>query len=235
MRHSHRSGRSGSGDATAIALVRHGQAENNVDGMIGGHTDCALTDEGMRQAEAAAKRLADEFQPTAIVSSDLRRAHQTAEVIGRVTGTDIALDARLRERTLGQMDGLSFDRAAELFPEHWAQLQTRDTNARPPGGESLDQVFDRVSSGIDAIPAQHPGGRVVVVSHGLAIFHAFAHICGLGSPAQGLKVFFIVANASISRFTYHPQEYHPGPYPAPGGYWILDQVNDRSHLHGLTE
>lgn len=212
----------GSAASTVLVLIRHGEAESNFTGRIGGHSSTPLTELGRRQARATAQALREALAPTVVISSDLVRARETAEPIGAALGLDIRLDPRLRERSLGIMDGLSFEEAAAAHPAEWQRLRERDPLACPPGGETVHQVFERVSQAIDDIAHTFPGERVAVVSHGIAIYHAFAHICGLGSPAGGLKVFTLVDNCSISTFTFHRN------------HWLLSALNDRAHLRQLT-
>jgi len=208
-----------------LAVVRHGEATSNRDGRFGGHSDAALTDLGHAQAAATATALLP-FEATAIVSSDLPRARDTAAPIVAATGLALELDPALRERSLGVFDGLRFDEAERLYPEEWNRLLARDHAMVPPGGETVDDVYQRVSRAIDRIVAAHAGGRVVVVSHGLAMFHAFAHIWGLGSPARELQVFVLVDNCSISRI-----EHRPGPS---GSRWRILTINESAHLRGVT-
>jgi probable phosphoglycerate mutase len=207
---------------TMLALVRHGQAESNRDLRFGGHSAAALTALGRRQAEATAAALAD-FGATALVSSDLARAAETAAPIARVTGLPIALDPGLRERSLGVFDGLSFAEAEARYPEHWARLVGRDHAAVPPGGELVDSVHARVSEAIDRIVTANAGGRVIVVSHGLAIFHAFAHITGLGSPSGDLRVFVLVDNCSITRLEHRAAR------------WRIYGMNEVAHLRDVAK
>jgi probable phosphoglycerate mutase len=208
-------------EPTVLALVRHGESAGNSEGRIGGHGPTPLTDHGHRQARATAQALARLFRPTAIVSSDLVRARQTASPLAELTGLAPALDPRWRERSLGVLDDLLFSEIELRYPEHWQRLRARDPRACPPGGETLDQVFARVSAAIQDIVTRHPGGRVVVISHGLAIFHALAHILGLGSPGSGLNVFTLVANCSVSTFRHRT------------GHWYIEAINDRAHLLDL--
>jgi probable phosphoglycerate mutase len=203
--------------ATTLLWVRHGEADSNRDGRIGGHSPAPLTEEGRRQAEATGRAIA-RLEPTAIVSSDLRRAHQTAEAIARATGLGIELEPGLRERSLGILDGLLFTEAETQHPELWARLRSRDPDLVPEGGEHADAVFARVGGAIDRIVAAHEGGRVVVVSHGLALYHAFAHVCGLGSPSAGHAVFLLVDNCSISRLEHR------------AGRWRILSLNETFHL-----
>lgn len=210
-------------EATVIALVRHGESEGNMHGRVGGHGPTPLTDLGQRQARITAAALSRSFRPTAIVSSDLIRARQTALPLAELTGLTPVLDPRWRERSLGVMDDLLFSEIEERYPEDWRRLRAREPDACPPGGETLDHLFGRVSAAVQDVIAEHPGGRVVVVSHGLAIFHAVAHILGLGSPGAGLKVFVLVGNCSVSTFRHR------------AGHWYIEAINDRAHLHELDE
>lgn len=206
-------------EPTLVALVRHGESQANSEGRIGGHGPTPLTDLGHQQAQATAQILARDLRPTVLVSSDLLRARQTAAPLAALSGLEVAFDPRWRERSLGVMDNLPFTEIAERYPDDWRRLRARDPLACPPGGETLDQVFARVSAAIEDLVAAHPGGRVVVVSHGLAIFHALAHIFGLGSPGQGLRISGVVGNCSVSTFEHHPN-----------GHWRFQAINDRAHL-----
>jgi probable phosphoglycerate mutase len=206
---------------TTLIWVRHGEADSNRDGRFGGHAPVPLTELGQRQAAATGRALA-RAEPTAIVSSDLRRAHQTAEAIALACNLPISPEPGLRERSLGILDGLSFAEAESQHPELWARLRGRDPHLVPEGGEHNDAVYERVAAAMDRIVAAHEGGRVVVVSHGLALYHAFAHVCGLGSPSKGHPVFLLVDNCSLSRL-----EHRPGPK------WRIMTLNDTGHLAGV--
>ena len=207
-------------DSTTLVFVRHGESEGNRDRRFGGHGPTPLTEVGQRQAEATAALLATSGA-TAIVSSDLVRARQTAAPIARALGVDIVFDEGLRERGLGVLDGMTFEAAERDHPELWARLVARDTTWCPPDGETVDDVYQRVSSALDRLVVDHAGNRVVVVSHGLALFHAFAHVCGLGTPAAGLKVFVLVDNCSISTVVHH------------GDRWVIKGLNHCAHLDGV--
>jgi len=202
--------------ATTIILVRHGQSVSNAEGRIGGHAPFPLTALGRRQAEAAAGVIVRDIEPTALVSSDLVRARQTAEIIARATGLDIQSEPGFRERSLGVMDGLTFAEAEATYPDQWHGL--RDPTTCPRGAERLADVYARVSTAIQVTVAGNPGGRVIVVSHGLAIFNAFAYLCGMGSPVAKRDVFMLVDNGSLSIVTRYPT------------YWRIETLNERGHL-----
>lgn len=210
---------------TVLYLVRHGEAESNAELRFGGWSPVPLTERGRRQAEAAARVLQGRG-PTAIISSDLARAHQTAEPIAAACGLPIALDDRLRERSVGVFDGLLFTEAEARYPAAWAKMIARDPDAVPEGAETVDQVFARVTAAIDDVCARHAGGRVVVVTHGIALFHVFAHVCGLGSPRGSQRVFMLADNASITHLEHRAD-------PDRAAHWRIHSVNDTAHLAGL--
>jgi 2,3-bisphosphoglycerate-dependent phosphoglycerate mutase len=207
---------------TTLLWVRHGEADSNRDGRFGGHAPVPLTELGRRQAERTAKAVVA-FAPTALIASDLLRAHQTAEPIAAATGLPLTFDPGLRERSLGILDGLSFVEAEAKHPEIWARLRARDHTLVPEGGESNDQVFARVSGAIDRAVEAHRGGRVVLVSHGLALYHAFAHVCGLGRPGPDHTVFVLVDNCSLTQVEHRTDD-------AGKSRWRLLRLNDTAHL-----
>jgi 2,3-bisphosphoglycerate-dependent phosphoglycerate mutase len=207
---------------TTLLWVRHGEADSNRDGRFGGHSPVPLTDRGVRQAQATARALVH-MNPTAIVSSDVVRARQTAEPIADACRLDLTLEPGLRERSLGILDGLSFVEAEQQHPEIFAKLRKRAPDAIPEGGETNEGVYARVSGTLERLVEQHPGGRVVVVSHGLALYHAFCHVCGLGVPTESHHVFVLVDNCSLSRIEHRFSSEHKVR-------WRIVSLNDTGHL-----
>ncbi|XP_059282229.1 phosphoglycerate mutase-like protein 4 [Lycium ferocissimum] len=156
---------------TEIIVVRHGETEWNADGRIQGHLDVELNDIGRQQAMAVAARLSKETRISAIYSSDLKRAHETAETIARSCGDlEVIKDPDLRERHLGDLQGISLREAAKSQPMAYkAFLSDRNDQEIPGSGESLDQLYQRCTSCVQRIAKKHRGERVVIVSHGGAI------------------------------------------------------------------
>ena len=204
-----------------LYLVRHGEAESNRDNRFGGWSPAPLTDLGHRQAMAAAAEMRRRA-PTVLVTSDLARARQTAQPISELLGLEPRLEPGLRERSLGVFDGLSFAEAEARYPDMWKSLTSRDPNAVPEGGESADVVFQRVSSSVERILTDHPGERIAVVTHGLALFHVFSFVCGLGAPSHDHPVFVLVDNASITQLERR------------GAHWRIVSINDTAHLRDMT-
>ncbi|MCD9638215.1 hypothetical protein HAX54_022043 [Datura stramonium] len=156
---------------TEIIVIRHGETEWNADGRIQGHLDVELNDTGRQQAMAVAARLSKEPRISVIYSSDLKRAHETAQIIARSCGDlEVIKDPDLRERHLGDLQGISLREAAKSQPMAYkAFLSDRNDQIIPGGGESLDQLYQRCTSCLQRIAKKHTGKQVVVVSHGGAI------------------------------------------------------------------
>jgi uncharacterized phosphatase len=154
---------------TTILLVRHGETDWNLHRRLQGHSDTPLNDRGREQALALASELAGE-QIDAVYSSDLVRAHETARIVAEHHGLDVTAIDDLRERHFGTWEGLSDDEIHERFPEAasgaWGDGETREAMAR--------RVFDA----LQRIAETHPGGRVLVVSHGGPLRAVLRH-CGV--------------------------------------------------------
>jgi probable phosphoglycerate mutase len=152
------------GTATRLLLLRHGQTELSVQRRYSGRGDPALTELGRRQAEAAARYLAQRGGIAAVISSPLQRAYDTAALAAKALGLDLTVDDDLIETDFGAWEGLTFTEAAERDPElHRRWL--RDTSIEPPGGESFDDVMERVCRARARIIEQYQGATVLVVSH----------------------------------------------------------------------
>ncbi len=152
-----------------IYLTRHGQTEWNVEGRMQGRMESALTPLGVRQAEAMAGLLGelvdrDPPAPWRLVSSPSGRARATAEAISRRLGLPVELDERLVEIGCGEWEGRLRHEIAHLYPEAFA---SREWFFGAPGGESFEDVWDRVASWLADQPPE-PQRRTIAVSHGVA-------------------------------------------------------------------
>lgn len=208
-------------DSTRILLVRHGQSQGNAEGRFGGHTATPLSARGRRQAEAAARVLASE-KITAIYSSDLLRAVQTAEPLARLTGLEIKRTTAFRERGVGVLEGLTFEEAAQAHPEQYAALIRRDFEHIILGGESYRQMLDRASQKLDHVIARNRGGRIAIFSHTGTICILTLHLMGALDAPELRPVWVSTSNCGITRISLRPD-----------GFVRVYAVNDTRHLAGL--
>ncbi|MBU9765618.1 bifunctional RNase H/acid phosphatase [Mycobacterium sp. TNTM28] len=152
------------GTPTRLLLLRHGQTELSVARRYSGRGNPELTDEGRRQADAAARYLAARGGVAAVLTSPLDRAYETATVAAKALGVDVRVDDDLIETDFGAWEGLTFAEAAQRDPDiHRRWL--RDTSVEPPGGESFDAVAERVRRARNRIIAEYGAATVLVVSH----------------------------------------------------------------------
>ncbi len=161
---------------TTILLARHGETDWNAVGRWQGHTDRSLTELGRRQAAELAERLAD-VELDAVYSSDLLRAVETAEPVAKRLGLPLQTLPELREVDVGTWAGLTRDEVAERFPDgfrRWSEWQTGWEN-----GETYDEMGERVVGAILRLAGEHPGERILVVSHGGAIRALHAAAAGI--------------------------------------------------------
>ncbi|MFI0418076.1 histidine phosphatase family protein [Spongiactinospora sp. 9N601] len=155
-----------------IVCWRHGQTLWNVEHRFQGHSDIVLDEVGVAQANRAAALLAA-LRPSMIVSSDLRRAHDTASALGRLTGLNPYTDKDLRERGGGEWEGLTRDEIAARWPLEFASWDA-------PGGEHVVEVADRVAAAMRRWAGElAPGALLVVASHGAALRLGIARLLGL--------------------------------------------------------
>jgi len=149
-----------------LILVRHGQSEANLARKIQGQSDGDLTEQGHREAELTALRIADLGPIHAIYTSPQQRALKTAAAIGaRLGGTPIVVDG-LREINLGVIDGLNSEESEALYPGLLKRWADDDLALVFPDGEPLLSSYQRAVDVIHGIVNNHPDQSVVVVTHG---------------------------------------------------------------------
>ncbi len=151
------------GEPTVTVLLRHGQTPMSVQRRYAGRSDAPLTDVGVQQAAAAAKRLASAGLGV-IVTSPLLRAAATAQEVAAVTGAAVVTDDRFRETDFGAWEGLTFAEVRERWPSE-VTTWLADPDAAPPGGESFTDVSTRVTAALHRVLADRDGQRVLIVSH----------------------------------------------------------------------
>ncbi|QRM18800.1 histidine phosphatase family protein [Dechloromonas sp. TW-R-39-2] len=179
---------------TRICLVRHGETEWNAERRIQGQIDIGLNQTGLRQAEAAGRWLSS-AGITALYSSDLKRARTTAEAIGAHLGLVPALLPEMRERRYGVFEGLTYAEAQARFPDGYAAFEGRNADYNFENGESLREMYARVTGKLVEVAAAHVGQRVVIVLHGGVLDIVNRFVRGRGLDAQRD---FLIPNAGLN-------------------------------------
>jgi len=203
---------------TYVLLIRHGQSEGNAERRFGGHTATPLSPRGRKQAAATAEALKND-SISAIYSSDLARAIETAKPLATLTGLPINSTDAFRERSVGVMEGLTFEDAAQKHPDEYAALLRRDFEHVLNGGESYRQLLDRARNKLDEVIAKHRGGRIAVFSHTGTICILALHLMGALDAPELKPVWISSSNCGITRFELRPD-----------GFVRVLTVNDRCHL-----
>lgn len=151
-----------------LILLRHGRTAWNASGRFQGQADPPLDGTGLAQATRAATQLRT-LEPDAVVSSDLQRATQTAELVGASCALAVTVDSRLREVALGRWEGLSPSDAAAAFPEEYAAWAA-GRDVRRGGGETEQEAGRRALASLAPLLERCRAGQTaVVVSHGLVL------------------------------------------------------------------
>ncbi len=171
--------------ATRLVLWRHGRTSHNAEARLQGQVDIPLDGMGRRQARAATAAILAQHEPARIVTSDLSRARQTADVLGRACGLEPTVDERLRERSFGQWEGLTGEEITASWPEEYAAWRA-GLDPRGVGAESRDQVAQRCLVAVTAHAHEMATGTLVVVSHGAAISAVVGALLGQRGTWRGL-------------------------------------------------
>lgn len=196
-----------------VYIVRHGQTVWNTEGRIQGSTDIELDDTGVTQAKLVSASL-EPLGAQAILSSDLKRAAQTAAAIAQCCSIPIHFDPSLRERNMGDWEGRTFDE----YRHYVAAICKADDNlgldVRPSNGESLRDCYERAEPLVSKI--QSWGEPIVVVTHGAMAGSLLCQLLGAG--IESVRAFRF-ANASITVLERMLD-----------GHYFLQKYNDVSHL-----
>jgi broad specificity phosphatase PhoE len=158
-------------------LVRHGQTDWNLEGRYQGQTDIPLNPTGIEQAKQLGLSLPR--QPyTALYSSDLKRARMTSDILNERFNLPVLVDRRLREINQGDWEGQLVSEVRMHYQE-WPTLERRAIFMHPVGGEAVEDVAARMTAVVEEIARNHPGQKVLVVSHGLAIATLICQVKGI--------------------------------------------------------
>jgi broad specificity phosphatase PhoE len=180
--------------SATLILVRHGQTDWNVNGRYMGWMDEALNEEGLRQAERVAQRLA-QWPMYAVYSSPLKRAVGTAEIVARPHSLPVERMEDLGEMRIGAWEGMFAGDIAVRFPNLWKTWRTNPGDFRMPGGESLREVRERAIRAFGKIMDCSEGRTVLAVTHDVVVRLLVAHCLGVG---EDIYRRLEVVNASIT-------------------------------------
>lgn len=197
-----------------LILIRHAETEWNRVGRCQGFADVELCDSGKRQAEELAKSLRGE-SISAVYSSDLKRAVDTAKAVAEYHKLSVEFDPDLREMNQGEFEGLTFVEIREKYSELLSAWGRSPERVKLPGGESLRELQERALRAIEKISKRHPEETVVVVSHNLTIITLLCKFTGVGlGEFQKFKLKATSKNIILFR----------------NGHFIVDVLNDVDHL-----
>ena len=142
-----------------IYIIRHGQTDWNIEHRTQGHTDIALNKNGIEQAELITQKIAN-LKIDNIISSDLKRAYMTAQIINKKFNKTIETDKRLREFCFGTLEGITRDKITQ---EIWDDF---NKNPKQFNAETKEEIFNRIKSFIDDIKSNNINKNTLVVTHG---------------------------------------------------------------------
>lgn len=188
-------------EPTRIIAIRHGETTWNINGRIQGSLNIPLNATGHQQAARLAIALADE-PISAIYASDLARAWETAEHLGRAQQLEVTPEKGLRERHFGEFEGSTFAEIEAVQPVQAQRWRQRDPDFAPPGGESLLTLKQRVEEAATRLAERHPGELIVLVGHGGVmdvLYRAATHV-DIQAPRT-----WALGNAAINRLLWTPQ------------------------------
>lgn len=203
-----------------IIIVRHGESYGNSLRIMAGHTDVALTERGIAQAEMTARALADE-RIDAVYSSDLSRAIDTAKPHAERRGLEVRLEPLLREIYLGDYEGMKIadveERIDPDFSTYWGE---GFGTYQFPGGENAPEAGERFYAALLKIAEENEGKTVLVATHAAVIRAFFGKIRGISPEELGREIPFPI-NASYSTVEYA------------GGSFLPIEFSVSEHLCGV--
>ncbi len=198
-----------------LVLVRHGESLWNAEGRIQGQQCAGLSDIGRTQAEVTARVLAVAYPAAELVASDLQRTMETARPLAEALGREAVPNPGLRERHFGIWEGRLRSEVTNGDAARWERWLTGEDVINEVGGESAEQLGDRVDPVLRQLLAvTSESGVMVAVTHGGPVWHGTHRLLGLSVPTLGG-----VSNASITEFLQIPD-----------GRILLDRWNQVAHL-----
>jgi broad specificity phosphatase PhoE len=198
-----------------LVLVRHGESIWNSEARIQGQACAGLSDVGHQQAEALGPVLAAAHPDARLVVSDLQRCRETIAPLAAELDREPEVDPALRERSFGAWEGLLRSEVAETDAERWERFRSGEDVIAEVGGESSEQLADRVEPVLRTLLATtEAGGVTVAVTHGGPVWQGTHRLLGLTPPMLGG-----VDNTSVTEFLWLAD-----------GRILLDRWNEVGHL-----
>ena len=201
---------------TTVLFVRHGESQANRRNLFIGHTDMDLEENGIKQAEATARFIAETYKVDKVYASDLIRAARTGQIIADAFGLTVKTDARFREIYAGEWEGESFFDLYEKYKEDFTLWNQDLGNSRCTGGESVRALGDRILKAATALAQENEGKTIVSATHATPI-RAMESLVKTGDVLK-MQAFSWVSNASVSVFTYE------------NGRWSAEAISLDAHL-----
>jgi alpha-ribazole phosphatase/probable phosphoglycerate mutase len=147
-----------------LILVRHGEISSNVIKVYAGKSSEGLTEKGIRQAHEVAEEIAT-YNIDSLYSSPVRRAVQTAQIIGNKIDKDYIIEENFREMEMGPWEGLSEQDISQMYPKEWKLWRSSPADLRLPGRETLDDLLSRALRGVQRINRSKDSQKTVIVTH----------------------------------------------------------------------
>jgi alpha-ribazole phosphatase/probable phosphoglycerate mutase len=165
---------------TTLYLIRHGHTKGADEYRYKGHTDVELSERGRQQLTLLARQMQTSgIRLSALYCSDLKRALQSAEILGRVLDVKVTEVSDLRERNFGEWEGMSFSEISEAYPVEFNNWKKDPLRFHPPKGESTIEVAERALKTLEEIMKRHLGESFGVVAHGGINRVILCHFLGL--------------------------------------------------------
>jgi broad specificity phosphatase PhoE len=199
-----------------VIFIRPGETDWNRAVRWQGWVASPLNEHGKRQAERLANYIRH-IGMSCLYTSDLKRAVQTADILAAKLGFSAIYDERLRERSIGEWQGLTIEEMRSWYPDQYQQLLTNAENYCVPGGESRADVRKRMVAAFEDILKQEKGDTVGVISHTTAIHELLAALIPDNKSQE-----VAVSNTSVNTIALEAD-----------GKWRLVAADDVLHLEGL--
>ena len=206
-----------------LTLVRHGESMGNANGVWQGQADFELTETGKSQAAALAQHWQQEGKSFDLaITSPLKRARQTAEIIAARLQVPLETDADWMEWDIGEYSGLN----DATIDERFGRRQKFSHPMLPVGkiGESKWMLMGRAARALQTVTSRQPG-QYLIVAHGAVLNLALMVCLGISLPPNDGGAHFRFFNTSVAELTYDPGRYR----------WTLEKLNDQRHLESLSK